>query len=389
VKKSGDLAGRLGAWWNGVDYAAPSADGEAKAEEKPAKAEKKAEKKPEKAEKPAAEEKPEAKPEPEVKAAAPAPAPEAKPQPAPETPALTEAFSNATPNPALTATNAAVRVKALETLWGEGRLGPGSAEIDAKLLDAALEHADKLGGIGFIGADAALLNAFGTRSDRSAHAAEWRNGAFARVKELAGKAAVELCDIDRPRGFGESALEAVISCEAFAFADHKNGLVNRVHRALSANGRWVFLDTTRNTARAPAEAFASAWAEPQLSTNDDIEEILKLSGFGAVQKIPVTELVLNAARAGYHHLASILETAAQQGLKGREGALYLQELAWEAQSWRARVRALEGGALDMNLWIADKLAPLELTQEAVSDELLETAIKPDDAGASETLFDKA
>ena len=72
---------------------------------------------------------------------------------------------------------------------------------------------------------------------------------------------------------------------------------------------------------------------------------------------------------------------------GREGALFLQELAWEAQSWRARARALEGGALEMNLWIADKteqFAPLEL-----SADMLDVAIQPDDAGAADALFDKA
>ncbi len=378
AKAGGDLAGRFGAWWNGKDYVPPVPGEEAdKPDAKAEKADKKS--KPEaKPEAPAkAEEKP--KPKPEEKPAK----VEAKPEPVPEAPAeaARPAFRNA-------GNGAAIRVKALETMWGAGRLAPGSSEIEARLLDAALDHADKLGGVGFIGADAAMLNAFAARSDRAAHAAEWRSGAVDRLKQLAPKTVVELCEIDRPRGFGDGALEAVISFEAFAFADHKNGLVARVHRALSENGRWVFLDTTRTTAKTPPAAFASAWAEPQLSTADDIEEMLQLAGFSAVQKSDVSELVLNAARAGYQHLASVLEQAAQDGLDGREGALFLQELAWEAQSWRARVRALEGGALKVHLWVADKRAPLELTQEAVSDELLNVAVNPDDAGAADALFDK-
>ena len=82
----------------------------------------------------------------------------------------------------------------------------------------------------------------------------------------------------------------------------------------------------------------------------------------------------------------------RRGLHGREGALFLQELAWEAQSWRARMRALEGGALEVNLWIADKGAPLDLTMRVPvpppSDDVLDLAIKPDDAGASDALFEK-
>src|SRR5690606_17417514 len=126
---------------------------------------------------------------------------------------------------------------------------------------------------------------------------------------------------------------------------------------------WVFLDTTRNSAKTPPEAFASAWAEPLLSTADDIEEMLRHAGFGAVKRTPVTALVLEAAREGYVRLAQVLEAAAAGGAPGQQGALYLQELAWEAQSWRARMRALEGGALEVNLWVADKGAPpLDLTQ---------------------------
>ena len=79
-----------------------------------------------------------------------------------------------------------------------------------------------------------------------------------------------------------------------------------------------------------------------------------------------------------------LERAATSGLTGREGALFLQELAWEAQSWRARTRAIEGGALEINLWVADKTqqdAPLALS--------LDMIVRPDDAGAADALFDKA
>jgi hypothetical protein len=274
-----------------------------------------------------------------------------------------------------------VRIKALETLWGEGRLAPGSATLDDMMLDAVLEHADKLGGIGFIASDAALLNAFAGRSERAAHAAEWRSGCAERLRELAPKAVIEASDLDRPKGFADGSLEGVVSCEAFAFADHKSGLAHRVCRSLSEHGRWVFLDTTRNTAKTPPEAFASAWAEPQLLTSDDIYEMLQHAGFGTVKKTPVTELVLAAAREGYARLAKVLEEAATQGLEGREGALFLQELAWEAQSWRARVRALEGGALEVNLWAADRGQPLELTRKIMSGNPLEAGEKPDEVAA--------
>lgn len=363
VKKlaGNDLTGRLGAWWDGRDYVAPApaeegAEGaKAEAPAKPAKAEKKPAEKPEKSEP-----QPEAKLEPAGEAKAEEAAPEAMPE----------------------IDTASIRIKALETIWGEGRLAPGSATLDGMMLDAVLEHADKLGGIGFIGSDAALLNAFANRSERAAHAAEWRLGCAERLKALAPKAVIEASDLDRPRGFGDHTLDGVVSCEAFAFADHKAGLAHKVCRSLTEHGRWVFLDTTRNTAKTPPEAFASAWAEPQLLTNDDVHEYLQHAGFGSIRKKPVTELVLSAAREGYARLGRALEKAATQGLDGREGALFLQELAWEAQSWRARTRALEGGALEVNLWITDRGQPLDLTRKIMSGNAGDVA-RPADAGVSQ------
>ena len=377
----GDFAGRLGAWWEGKDYV-PTPPAEEGAEGKPAEAKSAKEDKPAKKEKPAkkAKDKPEAKAEPEA-----VPAPE----PVADASAPVEPLAQP-PTDAQT-----LRVQALETLWGEGRLAPGSARLDTQVLDAALQLTDKPGAVGFIGVDAALLSAFGSRSARLAVVAEWRGGCVPRTQALAPKAMVSATDVDRPTCFGDKALESMVSVEAFAYADHKAGLVGRVSRALSDAGRWVFLDTTRTTGKTPPEAFASAWAEPQLATADEIEDLLRLAGFRSVQKVAMTEQVLDAARAGYSRLSEVLEKAARDGLGGNEGALFLQELAWEAQSWRSRIRALEGGALEVNLWIADKSEALELAKEAVPEpeanpeDVLDLSVNPDDAGAGEALFEQS
>lgn len=367
-----DFAGRFGAWWSGRDYVppAPDAEGEAKADAPAAKPEAKAA--------------PEPEPKPEVKAEAPA-KPEAVEQELFEEPA-----PKLDPKAALSAgptEGTHIRIKALETLWGEGRLAPGSFSLDTKIIDTLLELADKPGDIGFIGADGALLNAFAAQSDRKALATEWRAACIERLNELVPSAVVTPGDVDRPRGFADGSLPAIASVEAFAYSDHKAGLVGRVHRALDDKGRWVFLDTTRTTKKTPAAAFASAWAEPQLATSDEIEELLKLSGFKTVQRVSVTELVLGSAKQGYANLAQVLESAAGNGFSGREGALFLQELAWEAQSWRARCRALEGGALEMNLWVADKTE--QLPQLELTEDMLAQQIRPDDAGSADALFDGA
>ncbi len=364
VKKmaGGDVAGRFGAWWSGRDYVPPVEGEAAPADDKPAA----------KAEAPKAE----------------APKPETPKVEAPkvETPKAEAPVSIApipdVPAPAAPLDGGEIRIRALETLWGEGRLSPGSFALDTHVIDAALELADRPGAIGFIGADASLLNAFAAQSDRKPVATEWRTACVSRLNELVANAAVTVGEVDRPRGFQDGALPAIVSVEAFAYADHKAGLVGRVSRALDAGGRWVFLDTTRRTKKTPPQAFASAWAEPQLSTNDEIEELLQLAGFKTVRRVCVSDLVLASAKQGYANLGQVIESAASSGLSGREGALFLQELAWEAQSWRARMRALEGGALEMNLWVADRTE-----QQAPLSIALDQLIRPDDAGAADALFE--
>jgi hypothetical protein len=369
-----DFTGRFAAWWNGRDYAAPAPEGEEG--EKPDAPKIAAPKADKKAEAPV-EKQPEADPVHEEIFEASDETAAAKSERAD----LRAGMSSGSIG------GAAIRIRALETLWGEGRFSPGSFALDTKIIDTLLELADQEGDIGFVGVDGALLNAFAAQSDRKALATEWRAACVERLHELVPSAEVTAGEVDRPRGFADSSLPAVASVEAFAYSDHKAGLVGRVFRALDAKGRWVFLDTTRTTKKTPSEAFASAWAEPQLATNDEIDELLKLAGFKTVQKVPVTELVLASARQGFANLAQVLESAAQNGFTGRDGALFLQELAWEAQSWRARTRALEGGALEMNLWVADKTE--QLPRLELSEDMLVQEIRPDDAGAADALFENA
>ncbi len=345
---SGDFTGRLGAWWNGKDYVpAEPSDGGASdpTSESAAKA-------------PVA--KPAEPPEPETPAPVEAPKAEAisRPEPAtapaPEPPieAPVHAFDPVAARSGRA--SADLRIRAVTALWGAERLVPGSADLDQRILDMVFDAANGPGDIGFIGADAALLNAARGRSDRAIHAAEWRTDCVEHIRALAPDADVQPSDTDRPRGLGEGNLEGLISIEAFAYADHKAGLVARAHRALSANGRWIVLDTVRHSTKTPAECFASAWAEPHLTTSHEVEELLMLAGFAGVTHVCLTSDVLGAARAGYKQLGEVLDAAVRSGLEGREGAIFLQELTWEIQSWRARMRAFEGGALSVDLWIADK-----------------------------------
>jgi hypothetical protein len=331
----GDLMGRFGAWWDGRDYVAPELTLTIEA----------------------------APPKENVDTGAP---PRARPQ-----------------------TKSEIRVKALQLAWGADRFGPGSVDLDGRLLDTVFETMERSGGVGFIGADPALLNMCRGRTERPVFAAEWRAGCLDAERELTQGVLLSGADIDRPLTLPDNKLEGLISLDAFAYADHKAGLAGRAYKTLSGTGRWAALDITRTTPRTPAEAFASAWAEPQLVTADEIDAMLWATGFVAVKRENMTEQVIKAARAQLARMGEALDTAVKAGLDGREGALMLQELAWDVQSWRARLRALEGGALAVHLWTADKdparkaaavVAALD-TDDAVP------ATGPADEGAVKSLFE--
>lgn len=340
----GDFAGKFAAWWNGRDYVAPAPEGEDAASAPAAAA-------------------PAAKPVP----ATDAPAGEAQAaDPAPE-PAAADPAPRASKVAAAAAFQPTeVRLKALSTIWGEGRFMPGSPELDSRLLDPIFDLADKAGDIGFIGCDPALLKSCASRSSRILRAAEWRAACLAAIQEQCPNVQAFAAEVDRPKAFVDGSLEGLISIEAFAYADHKAGLVARAHRALSDTGCWVLLDTVRTTNKTPPTAFASAWAEPHVTTAEDIESLLQMAGFKSVERLSVTDEIIYSARAGYARLAHALEEAASGGFQGREGALFLQELAWEAQTWRARCRAFEGGALAADVWIARKVeGERKLTQSEI------------------------
>jgi hypothetical protein len=247
-----------------------------------------------------------------------------------------------------------VRIAALEALWGAGRLQPGWEQLDNAMIEKALGGPSFDGEIGFIGVDPATINAFRERCGHGLRALEWRKGCAERFRsELAG-VILEEGPIDRPRTFADSSLCRLISVDGVAFADHKAGLVSRAWRALSASGRWLCVETVRRSPKTPVEPFATAWAEPQLAEEADLVSMMEAAGFAVVENTCMTDRTIEAAREGYGRLAGQLDAVVAAGMEGRSGALLLQELAWEAHSWRARVRALEGGALAVRSLVVER-----------------------------------
>lgn len=247
------------------------------------------------------------------------------------------------------------RIAALETIWGRGRWLPSSGEIDGLMLEAMGRQRGRIGKLGLVGVDAVATDMIATSMGEELVLGEWRMPCAKRSAQITDHAVVKSCDLDRITCFDDGSLKALLTVEAMTFVDHKGGLAARAYRALRDGGRWAFLDYAVIPGFKPVSSFASAWAEPQLQTEDQIKLHLETCGFRNISSRDVTEEVLSAARGAFARLGAALEDAtAQAGENGRDGALMLQELSWEAASWKARIKALESGGLTMRVWSADK-----------------------------------
>ena len=240
------------------------------------------------------------------------------------------------------------RVAAIEMLWGEGRFMPANAELYARLS----EGVSPLSGgsearFGVLNADPALVShMMGVCGGRPV-IADWRLPCVARFRESFADFDVLSGDIDRP-SFEPGTLELIVSCDAFAFSDHKAGLAGRVMRSLAPGGQWLVLDTVRTSVSGNlAPAFASAWGEPQLAQCDEIGEICDTVGFQSNgHEDDVTGDIIQASRSAFNRFG-------QSGLGGLDGVdkvAFMQELAWEAESWKWRQRAFAAGFIQSKVW---------------------------------------
>lgn len=316
-----DFAGRFGAWWNGREYV-PSGDEEASepvADNDPVpdelvseEAEKPARKSPDK--------------------------PKAKPAPAD------------TQGGVLSPTES--RIAALEVLWGEGRFAPGSAEILSRLTDGMKPVETGMDSrFGVVNGDPALVSHLMGTSRSCPVIAEWRRPCADRFKLQFADFDILFGDLDRP-SFEPGSLDLLVSTDAFAFSDHKSGLAVRALRSLAPGGQWIVLDTVRGKAKGSlSPAFASAWAEPQICDDHEIIEVCESAGFDqSGDEDDLSGDVIQASRTAFERFGQNLEDKLGERIHQVNKAVFMRELAWEAESWKWRERALAGELIHSKMW---------------------------------------
>ncbi|MET0547366.1 MAG: class I SAM-dependent methyltransferase [Caulobacterales bacterium] len=242
------------------------------------------------------------------------------------------------------------RVKALQLVWGEGRISvapPQEAEQDLAALVLPPKSNIALIGGGVSEPAMELIK----NNDFSVTMFEWRGACLAPARRrvavagLADRVNVESFDLDAGL-LPDNAFDAVISRDELVFCFEKKRLVRRIHQGLKPGGVWLGHELTGAQDRLNQTAFATAWADPQLWDEEQLKPLFDERGFVLAEESDESETLRKALRAGLEKLADAVDVLARQAhAADGEPLMQLKELGWEAEATRARARALADGSL--------------------------------------------
>jgi hypothetical protein len=235
------------------------------------------------------------------------------------------------------------RLVGLQRFWGDGRLMPGDAAAEA-LLPVQL-GVSASGALGVFGPGlAAPVGALAVAHPGTLRVFEWRDGAvqgltagFAKAG-LTGRVRAQAFDLETSAVESES-LDGAICFDAFSYCGHPARLAVQLAKALKP-GCGAVLETYCGAAGPHlAPAFASAYLEPQILTQETLAAQLFEAGLRIESDLDITAEHLDLAKNGLRRLAETL------GRGKPISALALREIAWEAETWQARRPLLAAGAL--------------------------------------------
>ncbi len=231
-----------------------------------------------------------------------------------------------------------LRLEALQRIWGEGRILPGDAAVEATFptkLELSTTAQLAVFGPGLVAPVAALAQTHLGELKVS----EWREETQAHLKFGLAKAgldkrvtvsAIDLETFAAPVG----SFEGLISFDDFTYADNGARLAQQIAKAMKPKASAIIETYAALPGGDLSPAFATAFSEPHLRASGDIQTLLSETGLTIVSHDDVTDEHLANARAGFKRLADALA----EGPPLAPGAG--RELAWEAEAWRVRMLLL-------------------------------------------------
>ncbi|MFT3727177.1 MAG: hypothetical protein QM759_05075 [Terricaulis sp.] len=240
------------------------------------------------------------------------------------------------------------RLTALAALWGEGRVRPGAMTADAAPL--ILLNVEEAGVLAVLspGMQAPVATLAQQHSGKI-QVFEWRDETLEALKHgmksagLDERVSISRIDLEA-HVFTQAAFDGLISTDDFAYCGHPPHLAQQIMKALKP-GACAVIDAYVGLPIAELNtAFASAFAEPQIRAHGDLLQVFKETGLALESDEDITESFLDLARAGFKGLGDRL-TADTLNV----GAA--QELAWEAQAWRVRMKLMTQRRLERRRFV--------------------------------------
>ncbi len=246
------------------------------------------------------------------------------------------------------------RLAALATLWGEGRVRPGDATADS--LEPARVGLKPEGVLAVLGPGlAAPVIALADGHSGKIEVFEWREETLEALKHGVAKAnltdRVSVARIDlEAHVFTQSAYDGLLSTDDFAYCGYPPHLAQQIMKCLKPGACAVVETYVGLRADDLKTAFASSFAEPQIRAHGDILQFFTDAGFAIEADEDLTDEFLAMARASFKALG---ERLTQGGALEPAAA---RELAWEAETWRMRLKLLVQRRLERRRFIVRKSA---------------------------------
>lgn len=254
------------------------------------------------------------------------------------------------------------RVVALSVLWGEDRIRPGDSTAD-KLEPARIGLAPDgvlaLLGPGHAGPVVAVAGAHAGKID----VFEWREETFEALQTGLAKASLDArvssARIDlEAHVFTPNHYDGLLSTDDFAYCSYPPHLAQQIMKCLKPGAAAVVESYVGLRIAELPTAFASSFAEPHIRAHGDLLQFFTDTGLKVEVDEDVTEDFLETARQSFRGLGDKLANA------GGLDVAAAQELAWEAEAWRMRLKLLAQRRLERRRFILRKPAEEESAVQA-------------------------
>jgi hypothetical protein len=246
------------------------------------------------------------------------------------------------------------RLKALSVLWGEGRIRPGDSPAEAlepARLGLAPDGVLCMLSPGLAAPVAAIAAAHSGKLD----VFEWREETFAALKhgvheaKLDDRVSIARIDVEA-HVFPVNHYDGLLSVDDFAYSGYPPHLAQQIMKCLKPGACAVVEAYAGLPSQALATAFASSFAEPQIRAHGDLLKFFNDVGLVVETDEDITEEFLGFARGGFKRLSESLAEA------GKLEVHAAQELAWEAEAWRMRMKLMAQKRLERRRFVLRKPA---------------------------------